>query len=175
VLDFYCPQLKLAVEVDGDSHFQTGAPEYDQSRQCYIESLGIRFLRFTNSAVLAHLDEVVEQIAVMVQALAARSNPLSISPFARGRLVLTPSQSPPSQGGDLCWSSQNLLYGEGDFIDSPSATRRATIRVERRSGKSAVCPIFFGVLCGAGRATFERQGDITISSMQPLHGRQEPT
>jgi very-short-patch-repair endonuclease len=76
VLDFYCPPLKLAIEVDGDSHFQTGAPEYDQSRQRCIESLGIRFLRFTNSEVLAHLDEVVERIAVMVQVLAARSNPL---------------------------------------------------------------------------------------------------
>ena len=39
VLDFYCPGLKLAIEVDGDSHFEAG--EYDRERQRYIESLGI--------------------------------------------------------------------------------------------------------------------------------------
>ena len=51
VLDFYCPQIGLAIEIDGDSHFQPGAPEYDRQRQDYIESLGIHFLRFTNTDV----------------------------------------------------------------------------------------------------------------------------
>ena len=40
VLDFYCPRLKLAIEVDGDSHFTEGAEEYDAERQRVIESVG---------------------------------------------------------------------------------------------------------------------------------------
>ena len=32
VLDFYCPKLKLAIEVDGDNHFEAGAGEYDRVR-----------------------------------------------------------------------------------------------------------------------------------------------
>jgi very-short-patch-repair endonuclease len=40
VLDFYCPRLKLAIEVEGDSHFVTGAEEYDKARQDHIEAPG---------------------------------------------------------------------------------------------------------------------------------------
>ena len=56
VLDFYCPKLKLAIEIDGDSHFQDGAEEYDKDRQALIEKLGIRFLRFTNVDVYESLN-----------------------------------------------------------------------------------------------------------------------
>jgi very-short-patch-repair endonuclease len=62
VLDFYCPALKLAVEIDGDSHFQEGAQGDDSVRQTGIESLGIRFLRFTNDEVYNNLEYVLEEI-----------------------------------------------------------------------------------------------------------------
>jgi very-short-patch-repair endonuclease len=62
VLDFYCPELKLAIEVDGDSHFVTGAQEYDRDRQKYIESFGIRFLRYTNADIYENVDGVCRHI-----------------------------------------------------------------------------------------------------------------
>lgn len=62
VVDFYCTELKLAIEIDGDSHFQDGAQEYDQERQAFIESVGIRFLRFTNNEVYGNLEGVLERI-----------------------------------------------------------------------------------------------------------------
>lgn len=62
VVDFYCPQLKLAVEIDGDSHYQDGAPERDLARQRNIEAYGITFLRFTNVDVHENLDAVLEAI-----------------------------------------------------------------------------------------------------------------
>jgi very-short-patch-repair endonuclease len=62
VIDFYCPRLKLAIEVDGDSHFQDAAEDYDAQRQQYIEALGIRFLRFTNREVYERLNDVLEVI-----------------------------------------------------------------------------------------------------------------
>ena len=77
VLDFYCPQLKLAIEVDGDSHYQTDMPEHDQHRQRHIESLGIHFLRFANTDVLERLDDVVACIAAdLMRAIGAHSDPL---------------------------------------------------------------------------------------------------
>jgi len=39
VLDFYCPELKLAIEIDGSSHDHEDAQAYDQERQKYIEAL----------------------------------------------------------------------------------------------------------------------------------------
>ncbi len=62
ILDFYCPRLKLAIEVDGDSHFKAGAEEYDKARQEYIESFGVSFLRFLNTDVCENIDGVCQTI-----------------------------------------------------------------------------------------------------------------
>ncbi|MDO8283138.1 MAG: endonuclease domain-containing protein [Thermodesulfovibrionia bacterium] len=62
VIDFYSPELKLAIEVDGDSHFTDGADICDKERQIIIESYGIEFLRFTNREVYENVDGVIEFI-----------------------------------------------------------------------------------------------------------------
>ena len=63
VLDFYCPKLKLAIEVDGDTHYMNdGVIEYDKKRQSYIETFGVKFLRFTNDDIYTNIDEVIEEI-----------------------------------------------------------------------------------------------------------------
>ena len=69
VIDFYSPEMKLAIEVDGDSHFQEGAQEYDQERQQFIESAKITFLRFTNDDVHNNLSAVCEIIKDKIQYL----------------------------------------------------------------------------------------------------------
>ncbi len=73
VLDFYCPELKLAIEIDGATHFTPEAQDYDAMRQTHIEQYGIRFLRFTNDDVYYRLNGVVEKIRATVQALRAGS------------------------------------------------------------------------------------------------------
>jgi len=60
VIDFYCPTLNLAVELDGDNHFRDGAKRYDKRRQEYIESVGIAVVRFLNTDVYDNLDGVLE-------------------------------------------------------------------------------------------------------------------
>ncbi len=69
VIDFYSPELKLAIEIDGESHFINGTTEYDKARQEFIESAGIKFLRFTNNDVYANLPIVLENIAQNIQNL----------------------------------------------------------------------------------------------------------
>ena len=69
VIDFYNPILKLAIEIDGESHFEEGAAEYDRERQSYIESLGIKFIRFTNNDVYENLDGVLVRIVLKVREL----------------------------------------------------------------------------------------------------------
>src|SRR4051794_3312647 len=67
VVDFYCPDLKLAIEIDGESHYREGAAESDQQRQAMIESFGICFRRFTNLDIYENLDGVLEVIARAIQ------------------------------------------------------------------------------------------------------------
>ena len=76
VVDFYCPELKLAVEIDGDGHFQNGAKNNDRRRQAFIESFGIQFLRFTNEDVFKNLDGVIEIVRRTVLEMNSRGNPL---------------------------------------------------------------------------------------------------
>ncbi|HSL89211.1 MAG TPA: endonuclease domain-containing protein [Ignavibacteriaceae bacterium] len=51
VIDFYCPKLKLAIEIDGSIHNEPGQKEYDLKRQEYLETFGIKFLRLTNEEI----------------------------------------------------------------------------------------------------------------------------
>jgi very-short-patch-repair endonuclease len=55
VVDFYCPERKLAIEVDGGGHFKDEAIKKDLKRQKFIEQFGIRFLRVTNIDIRKNL------------------------------------------------------------------------------------------------------------------------
>jgi len=63
VLDFYCPDEQLAVEVDGGVHDDPLQATLDAERQSLIESLGIRFVRLPNGLVLNDLAGALRTIA----------------------------------------------------------------------------------------------------------------
>ena len=62
ILDFYCPSERLAVELDGEVHFAEAARIRDRERRLYLESCGIRVLRFENKLVFEDLDWVLSVI-----------------------------------------------------------------------------------------------------------------
>jgi len=62
VLDFYCHEFLLGIEVDGNEHENEAAKEYDLNRTAELESLGITILRFKNEEVLTDLSKVMTGI-----------------------------------------------------------------------------------------------------------------
>ena len=62
ILDFYCPQCMLGIELDGAGHYTVLGGEYDAMRDQKLKKLGIQILRFENRDVFEHLDEVLETI-----------------------------------------------------------------------------------------------------------------
>jgi very-short-patch-repair endonuclease len=62
IADFYCPRAKMVIEVDGGQHFENKAVEYDKARDEYMESIGLKVLRFTNTEVLGNIEGVIEVI-----------------------------------------------------------------------------------------------------------------
>ena len=97
-IDFYSPEIKLALEVDGDSHFVDGALEYDVERQAFIESARIKFLRFTNEDVYHNLDGVLEVIVEGIKSLRTSGVlPPPSPPLLRGGVRLSFSSS--AKGG----------------------------------------------------------------------------
>ncbi|WP_225875316.1 endonuclease domain-containing protein [[Limnothrix rosea] IAM M-220] len=62
IVDFYCKDLMLAIEIDGFSHDSLEAQLKDEYRQKTLESFGIHFLRFSESDAKNHSKSVVEAI-----------------------------------------------------------------------------------------------------------------
>jgi very-short-patch-repair endonuclease len=63
IVDFYCHELKLAIEVDGSSHHHEDAFQRDAERQRELEQVGVTVLRFTEWDVRRQIGGVVEAIA----------------------------------------------------------------------------------------------------------------
>jgi very-short-patch-repair endonuclease len=70
VLDFYCHELKLAIEVDGEIHLSTEAREYDEGRTYELEKYGIKILRFTNEQIFENIDYVQNSILNIIKDIA---------------------------------------------------------------------------------------------------------
>ena len=62
IMDFYCPEYKLAIELDGGQHAEDESKEYDRIRTDYLKSKGIEVVRFWNNEVLNNTDGVFEEI-----------------------------------------------------------------------------------------------------------------
>jgi very-short-patch-repair endonuclease len=62
IVDFYCNQAKLVVEVDGEYHLNSKIEGNDQVRNEYMKNLGLTVLRFSNELVLNNTDEVIKSI-----------------------------------------------------------------------------------------------------------------
>ncbi len=62
IVDFYCKDLHLAIEVDGTTHFEEGARHKDLIRQTNLESMNVSFLRFDGLEVINKVENVLEEI-----------------------------------------------------------------------------------------------------------------
>ena len=92
ILDFYCPEAHLAIELDGSGHKRPEQKEYDKIRDQEIRGRGIKILRFWDNNVWENLDGVLKVIW----------NELQDQP-------LTPNPSPQRGEGD---EKQGLPQGE---------------------------------------------------------------
>jgi len=105
-IDFYSPDLKLAIELDGDSHYLTGGQDHDSRRDATIRSFGIRILRFLNSDVYENLEGVWEAIARAAREQMRQyrsSNPPGrrIKCATRAKKIVDPTPpTPPCEGGE---------------------------------------------------------------------------
>ena len=64
ILDFYCTSEKLAVELDGGQHYEETTQSYDETRTEFLNKLGIRVIRFTNTMVLGNIEWLLDEIRV---------------------------------------------------------------------------------------------------------------
>ena len=85
VMDFYCPELRLAIELDGDIHQSYEVNQYDQKRTNYLRANKINVLRYENKVVFEKLECIVDDI-------------IRYQKEYKGQFQTTPA--PPNSGGD---------------------------------------------------------------------------
>ncbi len=77
IIDFYCAEAKLLIEIDGSSHLEKEQQEYDQARTEYLEASGYKVIRFTNDDVRYNIHAVVTEIMEEVEKRVERNDPSS--------------------------------------------------------------------------------------------------
>ncbi|MCF6204905.1 MAG: endonuclease domain-containing protein [Methylococcaceae bacterium] len=63
IVDFYCAELGLIVEIDGDSHYTENAKQLDDERTAFLQSKGFQVIRFTNLDVMQNKNGVLQTVA----------------------------------------------------------------------------------------------------------------
>ena len=84
IVDFYCDELKLIVEIDGDVHEKEVNARRDQTRDERLQNLGYKILRFRNSVVINDPDVLIEAIRNLAT-LTRRAQGAPPSPRGRGK------------------------------------------------------------------------------------------
>lgn len=67
IVDFYCSQSDLVIEIDGETHASLSAQEYDAMRTALLNLYGLQVLRFTNQQVFYEFDEVCHEIEKLLE------------------------------------------------------------------------------------------------------------
>jgi very-short-patch-repair endonuclease len=70
IVDFYCHEFKLVIEVDGDIHNDEIVSEYDLGRTALLNKFGFKIIRFTNEQIIYNIDWVIKKIHEVITELA---------------------------------------------------------------------------------------------------------
>ena len=73
IADFYCHNLRLVIEIDGEIHAEKEIQTHDEGRTGELDRFEIKVLRFTNNQVLKDRDQVVEKINATIKELTTTS------------------------------------------------------------------------------------------------------
>ena len=69
VLDFYCPSLRLCIELDGEIHTEDRVKQKDEERTIFLKENRIKVLRFRNEEVEQNINDVLERIKDYIRSI----------------------------------------------------------------------------------------------------------
>ena len=67
IVDFYCHRAKLVIEIDGSQHYEGNGIAYDKERSAYLQSLGLKVVRYSNREITWNFKEVCEQLDILLK------------------------------------------------------------------------------------------------------------
>jgi len=69
IVDFYCAELKLIIEIDGDVHALDKQTQLDEERQKYLESLHYKVIRYNNNDILTNINGALDDLISCMETL----------------------------------------------------------------------------------------------------------
>lgn len=140
IVDFYCHEKRLIIEVDGGVHMEK--EQYDAARTKYLEDLGIRVLRFNNELVLRQTDEVRKMV---MNELAKRESLNSDEASPQDPLSRGEKEEKKNGGIGMGGESENIIGGLVSDPDSkPLPSTYNEYPLERGTGAPVKIPT---ILC----------------------------
>ncbi|PIQ34788.1 MAG: hypothetical protein COW62_00665 [Zetaproteobacteria bacterium CG17_big_fil_post_rev_8_21_14_2_50_50_13] len=129
ILDFYCHEQKIAVELDGGQHFEKAGQEADKQRTQTLNALGIRVLRFDNRQVLTETEEVLEEIydALTPTLSPGEREPEEIKPMERVKMIMTRGKDDPKALYDMLGTPEQRKELDRQFKNPKSNFKIAIV------------------------------------------------
>jgi len=81
IVDFYCPEYRLAIEADGGQHYELKGRQRDELRTKKLNRLGVEIVRFSDRDILTNIDGVYEAIQKTIEK--KKGNPPHLKPLPR--------------------------------------------------------------------------------------------
>jgi very-short-patch-repair endonuclease/prenyltransferase beta subunit len=130
IADFYCAQLQLVIELDGDSHAEQEA--YDARRTQRLTRDGLHVIRFLNTDVQSHLDSVLGEILCECERLLSSKSPSpQPSPGVPGEGVMPDRRKAHVRTGlFLCVTTGVLLFPASRYLFADDASSATSVAAE---------------------------------------------
>ena len=129
ILDFYCHECRLAVELDGGQHDDEETRSRDDRRSRFLREQGVRVVRFWNHDVLLQTDSVLESLWDEVHGDVGFSVPSPQTPLPAGEGLLSREEGVAPEGQGL--APVGLLAGPDDFQRSSDQEDRGVMSANR--------------------------------------------
>lgn len=78
VIDFFCPKLKFAIELDGGIHLNKDVKNHDENRDAFLKDFGIEIIRLRNQIVLKDIEKtlkIIESTIITLTQTSPKSSP----------------------------------------------------------------------------------------------------
>ena len=137
ILDFYCHEYKLGIEVDGEIHQGNVSKEYDLERTAELEKFGIKVLRFSNDQIYSDVTLVITEIQERITKYTTFRGAGGVRSLGRSRLPSVQQESPEHYNFTL------LQGGQGGFVQQAGVV--SPQRAVEFSSRGNSSPDFFSV------------------------------
>ena len=161
ILDFYCHELNLAVELDGGQHQERAA--HDEARTLALEKLGISVLRFWNNDVLQQTEPVLEKLWMTIVEKSPSTLPSPLAPLPGGEGKITGADAPITIADFAKVDLRIARIANAEHVEGADKLLKLTLDV----GPLGTRQVFAGIKSAYDPATLIGKHTVVVANLAP--------